>query len=223
MKQIEILATKDGSNTVIHPILQETYHSVNGAINESVHVFINAGLAHCLAYKPHLNVLEIGFGTGLNALMTLRHIYNRCHSVNYVGLEPFPLEYNLVAKLDYLSELHALHLQTHFEKMHLSEFNKTLSLENNFFFTKKEKTLQLAQLEKQFDLVYYDAFAPSAQPELWETEVLTKVKEAMVVGGVLVTYCAKGKFKRLLKALDFEVEALSGPPGKREMTRAIRK
>lgn len=220
---MEKLQTKDGSFTLVQPLLNETYHSRNGAINESAHVFINAGLAFRLSHKSHLHVLEVGFGTGLNALMTLQYLWQRHYMVHYTGLEPFGLEYHTVEKLQLVENLYAEHLRSHFERMHLCEWEQTEVFCPNFSFLKSKSPLQDFSNAPKYDLVYFDAFAPNVQPELWTEEALAHLYSLMSEEAVLVTYCAKGQFKRALKVVGFEIEALPGPPGKREMTRAIKK
>lgn len=217
----ELKITNDGSSTIYIPEMDETYHSTHGAIQEAKHVFIENGL---LTFEENnvtkLNVLEVGFGTGLNALLTLINQGERI--IEYTGLEAYPVEMGLINGLNYVSELGEEH-QSNFEKLHTSEWNEIVSIDNHFFLKKVDQKIQTVQFETSyFDLVYFDAFGPRAQGEMWQKQVLEKVATSMKTGGILVTYCAMGQFKRDLKSLGFDIEVLPGPPGKREMTRATK-
>ena len=186
--------------------LDETYHSRHGAIQESQHVFIKNGLE--LISKEPINVFEVGFGTGLNALLTA--LSNK--KVNYTSVEAFPLPEEVYTQLNYepkdlLLELHR-HQQREIEK---------------FRFTKIHGTLQSIFLEPIYDIIYFDAFAPSKQPSMWELPMIAKVCNALTKGGIFVTYCAKGQLKRDLRSLGMNVETLPGPPGKKEMVRGTKK
>lgn len=185
-------------------------------------MFIEAGLFYKALLSKHLRILEVGFGTGLNALVTLKEAKRLGLTIEYVGIEAYPISYEFVAELNY-TEMHELAgLELEFDDMHLLEWNKRVEISDGFTLTKLMTGVEEANLSADFDLIYYDAFAPAAQPELWEADIMKKMYGALKPGGVLVTYCAKGEFKRTLKAVGFEVEALPGPPGKREMTKATR-
>ena len=216
--------TGDGSHTILSGQYGVPYHSIHGAITESLHVFIAAGLEHLLLKQDIpdvLNVLEIGFGTGLNALLTLDSSNRTEQSIDYTGIEPNPLAQ---AQLDELNYLGQENLELYFDEyrlMHTVGEGQSLPVSPNFRFSIIRQSLQQASLPAgHFNLVYYDAFAPTAQPEMWTVETLEIVARAMHTDGVLVTYCAQGQFKRNLRALGFDVESIPGPPGKREMVRA---
>lgn len=218
---IEIILTRDGSQTLRNTELNETYHSIHGALQESQHVFIRQGLEYKLEQRlPRLAILEVGLGTGLNAWLTAQQIADRDVLVNYISLESFPLGHAIWSKLNYASDPRGLRL---FEKVHSATWDEPVLVTPNFSLHKIKSTLQQANLSSAtFDLIYFDAFAPEKQPEMWTLPSLEKVVEAMKPDAVLVTYCAKGQVKRDLKSLGLVVETLPGPPGKREMIRAIK-
>ena len=217
--EIEIIKTHDNSHTLFHHQFKERYHSIHGAINESKHVFINKGLK--IIDKEPIKVFEFGFGTGLNALLTL--IYSNQHQlkIDYNTIEAYPLETEKIKKLNYLELLKVNELEEDFLNMHYAKDDETLDF-GNMNFLKSTKKWEDFHSEKKFDLVYYDAFAPNVQPELWTVELFQKMYEMMEQEGILVTYCAKGYVKRNLKAAGFIIESIEGPPGKREMTRAVK-
>ena len=223
MHELTIITTSDGSHSLLNTALNETYHSTHGAIQESIHVFIKNGLDFLLQQKAidEINILEIGFGTGLNVLLTRQRAAQTGKKIAYTSLEAFPIDINVVKKLNY-----PLVLMTNAEEftgLHLLPWDQELEVAPNFHLAKLKIKLEEAHLENQkFDLVYYDAFAPSKQPEMWELKVLRKVAEAMKPTAVFVTYCARGQLKRDLKSLGFSVETLPGPPGKKEMVRAVK-
>lgn len=230
----EIITTQDGSHTLWLPVLQETYHSTHGAIRESKHVFIEHGLNHWLQQQlgTQLNILEVGLGTGLNALLSWMASLSREVDINYSTLEPFPITWEQAQCLNYVAQIAQAEdcaldegrLQNTFEKIHLLPANSTTELDEYFSFQKCQLTLQeFTALPQHFDIVYFDAFAPSKQADIWELPVLQKVYDMMKSPGLLVTYCAQGKFRRNLRELGMQVEVLSGPPGKKEMTRAWKK
>ena len=219
---LKIITTSDGSHSLLNEDLNETYHSVHGAIQESVHVFIKSGLVYVFEKKPSLpiSIFEVGFGTGLNALLTIQYVQDNGKAVNYTAIEHSPLEEEIWSRLNYAS---LLDLTNEFENLHVSTWDRFHSLTPNFNFLKLKTTLQEVELSKDsINLVYYDAFAPSKQPELWTVPVLEKIFHALRPGGVMVTYCAKGQLKRDLSGLGLVVESLAGPPGKKEMVRATK-
>jgi tRNA U34 5-methylaminomethyl-2-thiouridine-forming methyltransferase MnmC len=222
---ISIYPTKDGSKTLLNIELNETYHSRNGAICESLHVFVKAGLDDFITKNPHIkniSILEIGFGTGLNALLTLQKILDKHEiAIYYEALETYPLPYAQVKELEYLEQIADKRLAPYFEKMHQCEWNEEIYITTNFVLNKRRVSLLEFYTKSFFHIVYFDAFAPNVQPEMWHISSLEKVKNVMQKGGFLVTYCAKGQLRRDLQTLGFLVEKLPGPPGKREMTRAI--
>jgi tRNA U34 5-methylaminomethyl-2-thiouridine-forming methyltransferase MnmC len=222
MDTIRIITTADGSHSLLNEQLNETYHSVHGAMQESRYVFIKNGLEFLLEKnQTHpVHILEVGYGTGLNALLTLQQTLNTSNHIFYTSLEAFPVEENVWRSLNYTESEKSKIL---FEKLHCAAWNEWVSISSAFELRKLQTTLQNVRLEpNHFDLVYFDAFAPNKQPELWEIEVLRKVTGAMKPQGIFVTYCAKGQLKRDLKSLGLMVESLPGPPGKREMVRATK-
>ncbi|WP_299826301.1 tRNA (5-methylaminomethyl-2-thiouridine)(34)-methyltransferase MnmD [uncultured Pontibacter sp.] len=220
---LEIRKTKDGSNTLFVPELNEHYHSVHGALQESLHVFIKHGLEHVTSFKKDVKILEIGFGTGLNAILTYPVALAKKAFIQYDTLEKFPLQNEVVNQLQFDRAILNPELHDVFLRMHQTPWNEPVDLIPYFTLQKIHETLEeFVAPQSYYDLVYFDAFAPEKQPELWSEEMFTKLYNATRPGGVLVTYCAKGSFKRSLKAAGFEVEALPGPPGKREMTRGVK-
>lgn len=222
MKKKEIKITSDGSHTIYLPELDETYHSVHGAIQEAKHVFIESGLNY-FNDRERVNILEIGFGTGLNTYLTLLDSINSSKMINYTGIEAFPLFIETIEKLNYLSELDSSDKEREFFfNIHQAEWNQPNSINSNFMLTKIEAKIQEFNSDRKYDLIYFDAFGPRVQPEMWEKDILTKMYNVLNPSGILVTYCAKGSVKRGLRKVGFEVESLPGPPGKREMTRATK-
>ncbi len=216
---LETLLTADGTLTLYVAELDETYHSRHGARQESLHVFIQNGLEAVLARGiTEVRILEVGFGTGLNAWLTERHTQKEKTEVKYVALESHPLEEAIWLKLNYAHD--ALDKQM-FDALHLAPWNRSVLIRPNFQLLKLHTTIQQADLRPStFNLIYFDAFAPEKQPEMWTMPVLEKVVLSMKPEAVWVTYCAKGQVKRDLKSLGLRVQTLPGPPGKREMIRA---
>ena len=216
--RIEIRETADGSKTLYLPDLDENYHSFHGAIQEAQHVFIKNGL-DALKNLGTISIFEMGFGTGLNALLTAQWSGLNAVSVDYTGIEAFPVSLEICSQLEYAEQID-LSLKPIYNKLIASEWQRKISLSNTFEITKIEGRVEDWLPEKQFDLIYFDAFGPRAQSEMWNIDILGKMYEALKSKGMLVTYCAQGQFKRNLKSLGFTLESLPGPPGKREMTRA---
>ncbi|WMJ72658.1 tRNA (5-methylaminomethyl-2-thiouridine)(34)-methyltransferase MnmD [Cytophagaceae bacterium ABcell3] len=221
MSKIEIISSKDGSHTLFLPEMNETYHSHHGAIQESEYVFIEKGIAPIAQKQKTLTILEIGFGTGLNALLSFRTAIQEGLTLHYHTLEPYPLIKEVYSNLNYPVIIEEGKYKETFLKLHEAPMNEEIKLSNNFFLNKYNETLENVTLRIEADVVFYDAFAPAKQPEVWSLSNLEKVKQAMNPKGVLVTYCASGQFRRDLKSLGFVVENLPGPPGKKEMTRAF--
>ncbi len=216
---LKIITTKDGSHTIFNEQLNETYHSAHGAINESNHVFINNGLIYKSLQKDFVRIFEVGFGTGLNLLLTLKACHLHQIQASYLGIEAFPLPSNIIENINYKSLIDN-DLKDKFSEIHHSPWHTKTFLSDWLSFEKKQTSLESFQaIGASFDLIYYDAFAPSKQPEMWTQACFEKCHHLLAKDGLLVTYCAQGQFKRNLKAAGFEVESLPGPPNKREMTR----
>lgn len=216
----EILITADGSTTIHIPEWNEQYHSKHGAIQEAYHVFIKNGLANFSNQK--VNILEIGLGTGLNCFITYLESDIRSLDVNYTGVEAFPVEKGEVLKLNYVSELNAEKDAIVFDKIHTESWESECKLSNNFKLFKRQQFFSDIDFEGEFNLIYFDAFGARVQPELWTEEIFEKMFKALKYKGMLVTYSAKGSVRRAMIAVGFKVERLEGPPGKREMLRAIK-
>ncbi len=215
--------TGDGSHTLYLPELGEHYHSTHGALQESRHVFIQAGLDQVASKKGLIRVLEVGFGTGLNALLTLARAMERGLDVAYETLEPFPLSQAEWEALNLPQLVKNGRYADAFARMHQSADLVNNRIDAGFTFLKHRRTLQEAVLPpNRYHVVYHDAFAPQYQPEMWSVEVFNKLYAAMLPEAVLTTYCAKGSVKRAMKAAGFVVSHPEGPPGKREMTVAVR-
>ena len=215
----ELRLTADGSPTLYVPELDETYHSMHGSVQEARHVFIENGLRFVATESKQVNILEVGFGTGLNALLTALYAKENAIRVNYVGLEAFPVEEAIWKEINYLTDAEARTLYT---EIMAHPFGETISIDLNFSLSKEAKLIQDWVANETFDLIYYDAFGPRAQAEMWELPIFEKLYSLLNVGGALVTYCAQGQFKRHLKSFGMRVESLPGPPGKREMTRGVK-
>jgi tRNA U34 5-methylaminomethyl-2-thiouridine-forming methyltransferase MnmC len=219
----EIRQTKDGSTTLFVPELNEHYHSINGALQESLHVFIRAGLEHVLQVQSRVRLLEVGFGTGLNALLTLQHVLSHRARVAYDTLEKYPLSWELIGAMHFEKFILNPELLDYLPQLHQAPWEQVVALLPEFALKKQQAALETQVLPASYyHLIYFDAFAPEKQPELWTDEIFRKLYGALLPGGILVSYCAKGSFKRSLKAAGFLLEALPGPAGKREMTRARR-
>lgn len=209
-----VIETKDGSSTVILENSKVSYHSLHGSIQESQHVFIQAGLAFVIKAKSEVNLLEIGFGTGLNLLLSIKFCENiKDIKLNYHGVEKAPLEIDLIDKLKFQG-----FEKNEIQKIHLEKTGKNQQTTWQIF----ECDIVDFLPEIKFDLIYYDAFDPNFQPELWTENIFKLVASWMNRNGVLVTYCAKGQVKRNLISAGFKLDCLPGPAGKREMTRAIK-
>ncbi|HFA48288.1 MAG TPA: SAM-dependent methyltransferase [Bacteroidetes bacterium] len=217
-----VFESRDGSTTVLSEKFGVTYHSKYGAVQESRHVYIKEGLfAKCIA-KKELSILEMGFGTGLNALMTCLEAEKLELKINYTAIEKYPIPNEIVGQLNFMKILEVEGRDDLLCRMHRAEWEKQVEISDFFSLKKLEQAVEDIAFQQGFDLVYFDAFTPNVQPELWELPMLTKMYDALLPTGILVTYCAKGSFKRALKEIGFKVETLKGPPGKREMTRAVK-
>lgn len=219
MKQ-EIVTTQDGSTSIYLPEWNESYHSKHGAIQEANHVFINAGLHFVNLSK--ISILEIGFGTGLNAWLTLLEANKHSSNVSYVGVEAYPVREDVWRVMNFSSLANEAGLQNNFEKLHESEWEQWKEITPNFKLLKKQMFFQDIDFVQEFNLIYFDAFGFRVQPELWSEQIFAKMYRALKPSGVLVTYACRGPIKRAMQANGFLVEKLPGPPGKREMLRAIK-
>lgn len=213
-----IITTGDGSKTIHIEDWDEQYHSKHGAVNEAYHVFIDQGLSRI--NKSSIAILEIGFGTGLNALITAMEAKKRGLHIHYTGVEAYPVKKDLLEQLNYIEQLNApLFLDT-FNKMHACPWEENVQVSPEFTIHKQCKDFMDITDTDAFDLVYFDAFGARVQPELWTETIFRKMFKALKVHGILVTYAAKGSVRRAMQAVGFTVERLPGPPGKREMLRA---
>jgi tRNA U34 5-methylaminomethyl-2-thiouridine-forming methyltransferase MnmC len=220
--ELQIITTGDGSHSLLNTALNETYHSVHGARRESVHVFIKHGLEYFLQKNlpDVVKIFEVGFGTGLNALLTASFAENQKRNIFYTSIEAFPLDEKISNQLNYPDSDQEKLL---FQELHSGPWESDVHINTFFTLRKIKTTLQQIQLEENyFDVIFFDAFAPNKQPELWEIPILEKVCNALKTNGVFTTYCAKGQLKRDLKSLGLLVETLPGPPGKKEMVRALK-
>jgi len=219
----KIITTKDNSKTLLISEMNETYHSTNGALTEANHIFIENGINHFKNSTGSISIFEMGFGTGLNAILTYRFALKHQINVIYNTIEKYPVSIAEMETLNYASALNLNELEKDtLNKMHQS-IHKTTALSNNFSFNFVEDDILNIQFQNhQFDIIYFDAFAPSHQPKLWQKDVLTKMYNGLKPNGFLITYCAQGQFKRDLKAVGFDVVNLPGPPGKREITKAVK-
>lgn len=215
---MEIITTADGSSSLYNKELNETYHSSHGAIQESLLVFVANGLNY---FKNEtISILEVGFGTGLNTFLTLLNCNKK--TIYYTALETFPLLPDVIKQLNYANLVNEAQAIPLFQKIHECEWEKTCSITDKFTLLKSNIKVQNICYVQQFDLIYYDAFGPIAQPDMWTIAIFEKLFLALKPNGILVTYCAKGEVKRMLKTVGFKVESLPGPPGKREITRALK-
>ena len=222
----EFIITEDGSHTLFVPELNEHYHSIHGAIQESMHVFIQTGL-NTFTDKKDISIFEVGFGTGLNALLTLREAISQQKNIKYTTIEKYPIRLEEIEILNYPNALGG-ELKNEFELLHNADWgsfsnidlNKNKTGEATFNLKKVHLDLRNFAPENTFDLIYFDAFSPNVQPELWSEEVFNTMYQCLNVGGILVTYSAKGFVKRNLRSAGFLVKRLPGPLGKREMLRA---
>lgn len=225
MNKPQLITTADGSHTLFLPELNETYHSKSGALRESQYVFIQHGLEYVVKEKKitPVRILEIGFGTGLNALLALQFSReNPGIEIYYHTIEKFPVPAEVIASLNYTNQETLKHLHDDFQQLHECAWEVPATIFPGFIFQKINADILSDNWKiPKADLVFFDAFAPSRQPELWETSVFCKMKDSLQPDGILVSYCASSQFKRNLKSAGFTVETLAGPPGKREMVRAF--
>lgn len=221
--QRNLIVTKDGSHSVAVPEWKASYHSLYGALNESLHVYIESGLKYWFNQHVTANrcvIFEMGFGTGLNTLLTIIEAKNLQCNVLYETVEAFPLEDSITQQLNYCKSLAQESWQPVFESLHSVEWNKVQQITDFFSFKKIHAALADYTPTEPINIIFYDAFAPAAQPELWTKEVFEPLLHILAPDGMLVTYCSKGDVRRALLAAGFSVDKIPGPPGKREMIRA---
>lgn len=216
----KIIQTLDGSTTIQIQDWDECYHSKHGAIQEAQHVFIKNGLS--LFQNKSISILEIGFGTGLNCFITYLEAQKMHQTIDYVGIEGYPISTDEIESMNYIQELNATNQSTVFEIMHSCTWEEKHRLSETFFLTKRKQFFETINDVEQYDLIYFDAFGYRVQPELWSTEIFRRMHSALKSKGVLVTYAARGVIKRSMQEVGFVVEKLAGPPGKREMFRAVK-
>ena len=216
----EIISTKDGSKTIQLTDWNEQYHSIHGAITEAQHVFIRSGLQHWLDRnrRSDLSIMEIGFGTGLNAFLTCIEAKRNSNNIFYTAIEAYPVSTSEIEQLNYAALLETS--ESDFLELHRVDWEQPIQINSNFCLNKKKQFFSEIDEEATFDLIYFDAFGPRVQPELWTEAIFESMYLALKNEGVLVTYSAKGSVRRAMQAVGFTVERLAGPPGKREMLRA---
>jgi tRNA U34 5-methylaminomethyl-2-thiouridine-forming methyltransferase MnmC len=219
----EIIATGDGSHSVFVREMNTSYHSRYGAIQESQHVFMEAGLLPLLHQQPILQIFEMGFGTGLNALLTLVHAESSRQPVYYRAIEKYPLPLSMTSRLNYCQLLGRLDLLAQFNQMHESGWQQDIRISKNFRLWKWKQDFTEYIPDPGFHLIFYDAFDPVAQPELWQKKIFEKLFDLLLPGGRLLTYSSNGRVRRALEAAGLKVQKLPGPPHKREIIRASKK
>lgn len=213
----ELKITQDGSHTLFVPELNEHYHSTYGALSESMHVFIQSGLLQFS--KKKLRIFEVGFGTGLNAFLTLQQAINRNIKIEYYTIELNPIDLHKAQQFNYTDYLG---LEDMFTLLHKSGWNSEIKIHDNFSLYKLQDDIKTFRHQKYYDLIYFDAFGPDIQPELWTIEIFNRLYHRTNPEGILVTYSAKGEVRRNLEDAGYNVERIPGPPGKREMIRALK-
>jgi len=215
----KLVITNDGSHSIFNPEVNETYHSKHGAIVEAEYVFIKNGLL--AENKKQFNILEVGFGTGLNALLTAQKAKQKDIAVNYYGIELYPVPEESYRQLNF-TDLIGVD-SSDLLNLHECSWEEEHTIHDFFKLTKNKIALEEYTSKTKFDIIYFDAFSPETQPHLWNAEVFQNMYKLLKEDGFLVTYCAKGVVKRTMKAVGFEIVVLDGPPGKRQMTRANKK
>lgn len=221
--ELKLVTTNDGSHSLYVPSLDEHYHSIHGAVNESLHVFINEGLLriHRQMRKNYIRIFEVGFGTGLNALLTLLVSSRHSISVDYHSIDILPVPLEIVTQINY-PEILKMENRKIFEQLHEASWNEPVRITESLTIHKHLKDITFFQWNDVFDLCYFDAFGPDKQPSLWDRTILESIYQSLEPGGMLVTYSAKGTFMRTLSEIGFIVEKRPGPGIKRHMTAAIK-
>lgn len=214
-----LIKTSDGSHTIYVPEIDEHYHSIHGAVQESAFIFIVNGFEVCKA--DPLSILEVGFGTGLNALLTAIKSMTGSREVNYISIEKYPLGKKIISSLNH-HQFAGEHSREIFQLIHSSPWDISVNICRNFNLKKIETDFTKEKLSGKYDLIYFDAFGPDKQPEMWTRELFAGIASVTIKNGVLVTYSAKGEVRRSLKACGFDVTLIPGPPGKRQMIRAVK-
>lgn len=223
----EVVITADGSSTIHLPDWDEQYHSKHGAIQEAYHVFIKHGLHYFCGTEPvsgshNISILEIGFGTGLNAFISLLEAKKLNITINYFGVEGYPVLMDEINQLNYPLELQVKTREAYFKKLHEVSWDEQHIISENFIIEKQNRFFSEIKEINRYNIIYFDAFGARVQPELWTEAIFLKMYHALKAGGVLVTYSAKGSVRRAMESVGFIVERLPGPPGKREMLRATK-
>ncbi len=221
IKGPELIISEDGSHTLYVANLDEHYHSIHGAIQESKHVYIDAGLKLVGAQLEEINIFEVGFGTGLNALLSYQYALENNKKLLYHTAELYPISMEIAAQLNY-TDLLGKDFQEFFLSLHESEWNEKIVLNNYFSLYKHLGNIYEIIPGKKFDIIYFDAFAPEKQESLWSLIIFKTMFELLASGGILLTYCAKGSVRRIMREAGFYVERIPGPPGKRQMMRATK-
>ena len=217
----KIIVTDDGSSSIYLPDWDETYHSKYGAIQEAYHVFIKNGL-DLFNDNSKVNILEIGFGTGLNCFITFLEAEKRNLLIKYTGIEAYPLKPEEISQLNYNQQLKAKKYSKEFDKIHSISWEKKHRINDSFSLLKRNQFFKDIDDLDKFNLIYFDAFGAKVQPELWTEEIFKIMFDSLKDKGILVTYSAKGSVRRAMQDVGFLVERLSGPPGKREMLRGMK-
>jgi tRNA U34 5-methylaminomethyl-2-thiouridine-forming methyltransferase MnmC len=218
----EIIITQDGSTSIYLPELNESYHSKFGAIQEAQHVFIKNGM-DLFQSNDTIHILEIGFGTGLNAFITFLEASKRKQNIHYDGVEAYPVSIADAKQMNYVNELNASEFEAVFDKIHSTKWEQKIELTPSFTLTKRKQFFQELTDEEKFHLIYFDAFGFEVQPELWDESIFKIMFDALLPNGILVTYACRTSIKKAMLSVGFSVEKLPGAPGKREMLRAIKK
>lgn len=219
----EIVTTKDGSKTIHLPDWNENYHSHHGALQEALHVFIKSGLDYMADARKEFSILEVGFGTGLNAILTYIYASKKDLTIQYEGLEAYPVSSEELTALAYDDLDDVKPFKDIFQSLHSAPWGERSAVSSQFNLLKSQVFLADFEAESNtIDLIYFDAFGPRVQPDLWELTIFQKLFNVLRLGGVFVTYCAKGQVRRDLISVGFQVEKIPGPPGKREMLRATK-
>ncbi|HLV15028.1 MAG TPA: tRNA (5-methylaminomethyl-2-thiouridine)(34)-methyltransferase MnmD [Xanthomarina sp.] len=220
----KIITTADGSKTIQLVGIDEQYHSIHGALQESQYVFIKQGLQYLIQNRSNnhgpISILEIGFGSGLNTMTTLVEAKKTQCLINYVGVEAFPISQDEVLALNYNSLFQDNEINLLYEKIHLVTWEKPVEITSYFTLEKQQKHFHKIEDKDKYNLIYFDAFGARVQPELWTESIFQIMFNSLKEEGILVTYSAKGSVRRAMQAVGFLVEKLPGPPGKREMLRA---